>query len=218
MWKALVTKELHELSGIAGLALLAYLFVLVRTTQEESYFLVGSERFDGIPLVSDAFHGQFVLVTGLLVTAVGLRQTLGESVRGTWLFLLHRPMRRHQLIAAKLILGGGLCLLLAALPIVLFAWWAATPGTHASPFRISMALVAWRSWLSMTPVYLGAFLAGLRPGRWVGTRLLPLLAAGLLAIALQACPRWWLVGLPCLALLDAWLAATILYVARTRDY
>ena len=41
-----------------------------------------------------------------------------------------------------------------------------------------MTAWAWQLWLCMPLVYLGAFLSGIRPARWFGTRLMPLVAAG----------------------------------------
>jgi hypothetical protein len=67
-------------------------------------------------------------------------------------------------------------------------------------------------------VYLGAFASGIRPARWFGSRLLPLLAVGLPAVLAVAVPYWWLVGLPLLLLTAAVLVIEILGVAATRDY
>jgi hypothetical protein len=132
--------------------------------------------------------------------------------------LLHRPLLRTQLVGAKLLVGICLYLTVAALPILLYALWAATPGTHASPFEWSMTLESWKGWLTMTAIYLGGFLSGIRPGLWKGTRLLPLIVAVLLAILLTVVPWVWAWGAVALAILDAILVTTIFYVARTRDF
>jgi hypothetical protein len=99
---------------------------------------------------------------------------------------------------------------------MLYALWAASPGTHASPFAWSMTLPAWTAWLAISAVYLGAFLSGIRPANWLGTRLAPLAAALGLAVLCSALPvafAW-----PLLILLDALLIVLILYVARQRDF
>jgi hypothetical protein len=153
-----------------------------------------------------------------LALALGFRQTVGESAAGTYLFLLHRPASRLRLIGTKLAVGLGLYLVCAALPILGYALWAATPGTHAGPFEWSMTAEAWKVWLAVTIVYFGAVLSGIRPARWYGTRLLPLLGAGLLAIPVAAVP--WQPG-PALAatlLVDAMLVTATLFVAHRRDY
>ena len=104
---------------------------------------------------------------------LGLRQTVGESIHGTWMFLLHRPVGWTRLIGVKLLVGVALYLVCGAAAILVYAWWAATPGTHASPFEWSMTVPTWKVWIVMPIVYLGgAFLSGMRPARWVGTRLL----------------------------------------------
>jgi hypothetical protein len=70
----------------------------------------------------------------------------------------------------------------------------------------------------MPLVYLGAFLSGLRPARWYGTRLLPLAASGLLTAFLAIFAWWWPLGLALALLTYAALVVTICYVARVRDY
>jgi hypothetical protein len=77
---------------------------------------------------------------------------------------------------------------------------------------------AWRLCFLMPLVYLGAFLSGLRPARWFGTRLLPLAACGLLTAFLATLAWWWPVGFPLAVLTYALLVLAICHVARTRDY
>jgi len=217
MWKALVYKELRETWAIAALGLLGYLW----SFSGHEVSAIGLFRWsssDEIPFVGEGFVRGFVAISLMWMIALGLRQTVGESVRGTWLFLLNRPLERGTLIGLKLATGLALCLICAVVPVLWYARWAATPGTHASPFEWSMTLRAWQAWLTMPGVYLAAFLTGLRPGRWIGSRLTPLAGAGLLLILLQALPWWWLLGLTAVVLLDAWLIWDILYVAQTRDY
>ena len=81
-----------------------------------------------------------------------------------------------------------------------------------------MTLVVWQGWLAATVLYLGTFLGGLRPARWVGTRLLPIVAALFLACLFTA-PIWRLsFEIPILVIVDLLLVAVILFVAQTRDY
>jgi ABC-type transport system involved in multi-copper enzyme maturation permease subunit len=217
MYKALATKELRETLGILVLALLAYLY-FVSDAAGLSLLPWVSVQSQEIPFVGDAFRWSFAIVSGIFAVALGLRQTAWEDVAGTWQFLLHRPIARRRIIAAKLIFGAGAYLAVAALPILLYAWWAATPGTHASPFYWSMTSPTWQLWLSIGLLYLGAFLAGLRPGRWFGTRLAPLAAAGALVLLIVLLPWWWIFGLAAVLLVAALLLANILHVAQTRDY
>jgi hypothetical protein len=218
MLQAMLYKELRETLGLAGLGLLAYLCIVTgQMGMPLLPWLVGS-RDAAIPFVGSEFLFRFCVVSVLLAVALGLRQSVAESVRGTWLLLLHRPAEHGRLIGVKLLVGAVVYLVCAALPILLYALWAATPGTHASPFEWSMTLWSWQAWVSIATLYFGAFLAGMRRARWFGSRLFPLAAAALLIGVIQIAPWWWLVGLGSLLLLNIWLVVNILYVARTRDY
>jgi hypothetical protein len=99
----------------------------------------------------------------------------------------------------------------------LYSWWAATPGHHPSPFAWSMATPAWVLTFLMPLLYLGAFLSGLRPARWFGTRLLPLAGSVGYVVLLDTLP-WWSFGFPLAVVLYGLLVANICYVARARDF
>ena len=66
-------------------------------------------------------------------------------------------------------------------------------------------------------VYLGAFLSGMRPGRWFGTRLAPLAGAILWASFANLMPLWWLF-VPLALLGYVCGLASIAYYAETRDF
>jgi hypothetical protein len=105
--------------------------------------------------------------------------------------------------------------------VLIYALWAATPGHHASPFEWSMTAPEFGVVPKMPLVYLGAFLSGIRPGRWYGSRFLPLAAGGTAVVLLQVLSL--VVGLPGLALLLCLVLAAcfvhvILDVAATRDF
>lgn len=224
MWKVVAYKELRETFWVAALALAAYGYVVGSCTgipfiPEGFLGRLGYTTFPGIiPFVTDDFLNGFILVSMGFAVGMGMRQSAGESRHGTWLFLLHRPVGQTKLIAWKLTLGVMICLGVMGLPILAYAWWAATPGTHPGPFEWSMTESAWQVWFSMTAAYLGAFLVGMRPAKWFGSRLLPLVGVWLLASLMQVIPWWWILGVLAILLLDTWLVVSILYVARTRDY
>ncbi len=82
---------------------------------------------------------------------------------------------------------------------------------------------AWMTWLAMTAVYLGAFLSGIRPAAWFGTRLAPLAASliplvviALLSVTIAA--SLWVLGLLVVAAFDVLLVVLILFVVQTRDF
>jgi hypothetical protein len=81
-----------------------------------------------------------------------------------------------------------------------------------------MTAFAWRLCFLMPLLYLGAFLSGLRPARWHGTRFVPLAACGLLTAYLSTSTLWWQLGLPLAILAYAGLVVAICHVARVRDY
>jgi hypothetical protein len=218
--KALMLKELRETVGLAALALVCYLALVANLT--------GAKLFDWVPqmphgtyevpFTGSEFLSFFTIVSAVFVLALGFRQSAWESARGTYLFLLHRPLPRHRMILAKLATGIGIFLVCAAVPILLYAWWAAIPGHHASPFFWSMTGPAWQLWFLMPLLYLGAFLSGLRPARWYGTRLLPLVAVVPLLALLNFVPWWWSLGFPVALVLYVLLVANVCYVAQVRDY
>ena len=122
------------------------------------------------------------------------------------------------MLGLKLLVGAIMLLACSALPILIYACWAATPGTHASPFEWSMTGQFWRIPLVMTIVYLGSFLSGIRPARWVGTRLVPLASAVFLASVLMALPCWWVWWLLLVVVVDGLLVVSVMLALQTRDF
>ena len=217
MQRALAIKELRETGWIALVALLLYVGYISSAMGIQLLPWVGV-RGDQIPFVSDGLFTSFAVVTGLLAVALGFRQTVWESVMGTDKFLLHRPIGRSRQVGMKLLTGCSLLLVCSSLPILFYGWWAATPGNHASPFEWSMTFPFWTATVTMSTIYFASFLSGLRPGRWYGTRLLPLAAVGAVAVVFLSAP--WLSDLEFLliAAVDGLLVAIIMLVSRTRDY
>src|SRR5437879_2705085 len=196
--KTLALKELREVVGIASVALAGYLALVVN--------LMGSRLFDWmpgmpsgmeeVPFVSGDFTQFFTLVTVVFAAALGFRQSAWESARGTFLFLLHRPVSRRAIFLTKLAMGTCVLLLGASLPILLYAWWVSVPSHRPSPFFWSMTGPAWRLAFLIPLLYLGAFLSGMRPARWFGTRLLPFAASIGFLVVLNTLPWWWSVSFP----------------------
>ncbi len=232
MFRAMVLKELREIRGIVLLALVVYTLMLIaaiapnlsgRVLPLLSLLSVFRNRQETlVPLVNDVFVVWYYLASAVLAIVMGLSQTLSESIRGTYPFLLHRPVTHGWLIGMKLAVGMVAYLICAAVPLLVYVLWAATPGTHAGPFEWSMSWPAWAGWFATTLLYLGAFLTGIRPGRWYASRLLPLVAAGLgiavalgLSFAFRQAPLW-----VCLAVLaaDAWMISAFFFVTQTRDF
>jgi hypothetical protein len=214
MIKAMIIKELRDCQRIALVALAAYLFITVRLIDEDW----SRGGWSPVPFVMDNFLSWFVTISLAFAIALGLGQTLGESVAGTYPLLLHRAATRRWLFGMKLLVGVTLYLVCAAVPILLYACWAATPGTHASPFFWSMTVTTWKIWLAMPLIYLGAFLSGVRPGRWWLSRLWPLAGLSLVVVLAVGTWAWPLVGPPLLAIAALLSIMSILLVVHTRDF
>jgi hypothetical protein len=217
MFRAMVLKELREVRGIAMLALLAHVYLIVAATHPGIFpFMQNS----GVPFVYDHFMPLVLCICVPATIALGLRQTLGESIYGTYPFLFHRSAGRNWLIGTKLLVGTIVYLACNMVSIVGYGLWAATPGTHAGPFEWSMTVPCWIAWCGTLVLYLGAFLSGLRAGRWFGTRTLPLVGAGLITILTVAIALSYqeLIGLSLIVIAAVWMISVILFVARTQDF
>jgi hypothetical protein len=217
MLRALVVKELRESAGLVAVAGLASAYVLADMTGIRLMPWQSTGYDQTFPFVRDTLNSYLILVAGGLAILLGLKQTAWESWQGTFFFLLHRPLSRRRVFGAKLVVGGGLLLLVSGALILIYALWAATPGTHASPFFWSMTVPAWQLWYSFLLLYFGAFLSGIRPGRWFGSRLAPLVAGAVLAAVASAVPWWWLSVAIVLAA-SAIALPTIFYYVEVRDY
>lgn len=227
MNRALIIKELRETWWIGllagGVMLLFVLEQMGLMTSGRFPFLAWRQNLQPewthpVPFGSDDWPLTTLLLGAAAAVAMGLWQTLGESVQGTWALLLHRPCERRTIILSKLAAGGGCLLLCLGLPLLFYALWAATPGTHANPFHWWMAFPTVTALAFLCVSHLAAFLCGLRPARWWGSRFFPAVAVAFLWIPIMATPwnlawTWLLLVCACVVLLLA-----ILYVSRERDY
>jgi hypothetical protein len=220
MTLALVYKEFRENGPIAAVGLLALLIVAASSMGFSPLpfwpGLFGYYRQGTIPFVSDSFGSQLVFVAGALALAIAYRQSLGDFWGEAQYFLFHRPISRSRVYVTKLLVGLAIYLFCASLPVIIYAIWAASPGTHASPFDWSMTVGAWKSWLVMTTLYLGAFLSGIRPAGWFGTRLAPVMAAAVLALLFSFCG--FAVALALVVVANIVFVRVILDVADSRDF
>jgi ABC-type transport system involved in multi-copper enzyme maturation permease subunit len=222
----IVKKEVRETWGFAALALGLYLLYVSNLTgtgsRVLSQLLGWMPGISGqpaiVPFVHDRFHTILAVVATALAIALGFRQSAWEPSQGTSLYLLHLPLTRRTIFVTKLVTGIGVLLGCTLLPILVYAGWAAMPGTHPGPFEWSMTGPAFRTWLLMPLVYLGAFASGIRPARWFGSRLLPLVSVTAPASIASALPQWWLIGLPVVLIVAVVLVSDILWETETRDF
>jgi hypothetical protein len=216
MHKALVVKELRESAILVTLAVLASADALADLTATPIVPWQGL-RVSMYPFVQDELSFYFWLVGGGFAIALGLRQTAFELAFGTYYFLIHRPVDRSRIFAYKLVIGTALVMPLSAAMVLFYALWAATPGHIPAPFFWSMTAPAWTAWVALPPLYFGAFLSGIRPGKWFGTRLVPLLAAMLVSMVAANMPWFWLAAVMSLTA-SALLIVDVFFYVQHRDY
>ena len=217
MNRALIIKELRECAPAVAIAALLGAYTVWVYTGGVVFPGMGKSTWP-VPFVHDDFqHGPLLIVMGALALVLGFKQTVLEDFLGTYRYLLHRPIDRRRVFLLKALVGMGLVQAVGAAMILGYALWAATPGTHASPFYWSMTEPAWRVWLVVPLLYLGAALSGVRPARWYGSRLMPFVGSGAIAFVLAILPWWW-IGAAGAALVGLAQTAGMLFVAQTRDF
>jgi ABC-type transport system involved in multi-copper enzyme maturation permease subunit len=217
MLKSLAWKEFRELLPLAALALAIEIYLIAGALHLTKLPVVTTTSV--IPFVNDPTCTALLWVAAFLAGIAGLWQTVWESSRGTFPFLLHRPMPRRTIFWIKLLIGMLICLIVLGVPVILYSIWAATSGTHASPFEWSMTYWIWSAWLRLPLIYLATFLCGLRPARWFGSRMFPLGAAIVAVILSEVLYQTYTWAFPILwAAALATFLVVIFHVARTRDF
>lgn len=221
MWKALLLKEWRDTSLTLGVAAVTLALWLAEMTGWG--FFTSAQNFDiQSPAPMSSANQWFVLFLAAGAVGLALQQTIPESNRQTWLFLLHRPLDRRVFPLAKWVAGmAGWCVL-ALVPFVAYLIWAAGEGRHASPFVWEYTYAWWQTIAGISLLYSGAFLAGLRPARWWGTRLFPVVATSVwmaLCWQMTVAGGWGCTALVTgTLLLHAWLLKIVLDEAAERDY
>jgi hypothetical protein len=219
MQRALLIKEFRELAlwGLLALVGLSLAFISCAGTNP---FTLQPNWSGEIPFIGPSAKWLLQWIGLLAAVVFGFRQTLGETLLGTWPLLLHRTVDRRRIIALKLLVGTAVLLVATLLPFLGFAIWAAIPGTHASPFRWDFTGPTWIAWTGLPMAYFAAFLCGLRDARWLGSRLLPLAAAVAIFFAIPSLHLIFPAGEQLLALLvaDAVFLAAIFQVTSVQDF
>ena len=132
-------------------------------------------------------------LAGLLM---GIVQALFETKPDNWGFVVHRPVRRAGIFAAKCAAGLLLLYVALALPCLIAAAWAARPGNLAIPFQGRMVLPMMADVLNAGCYYFAGMVLTLRRARWFGTRLLSLgLALASSALVSMFVAQFWQVVL-----------------------
>ncbi len=186
---AVIRKELRSTAWVVALGAAAFGWILSELfgvtaltrhqfpTHENTFSLVQSGWLLWYGFISAAFAG-----------SLGLAMSLNDGVRGTWAFVLFRPISRRAYIGAKLLTGGVLTLVTVAVPALVYLVWAAIPGNQPIPFDWSFAQPTAEACGWAVVVFLGGFLSGIRPASWWWSRLWPLGATVVLGM------WWWLLA------------------------
>lgn len=226
MWLALLRKELTETVPL-GLCALAFLLTWVGLETQVGiltmflfwgWFGIRPHEISSIPFLDTKMHTPLAIAAGVLVAVLSCRQVFFEDQNQGYGFLFPLPMKRSTLFLTKMFAGMLVYFAALLIPILVYGLWAATPGTHPSPFFWSMTWLPIKLIIALTVLYFGWLLVWLRPVRWYGTRLLPLVAVIALTLMLGELMDWLWWGVLLVILTDALLAVSILWVAEERDY
>jgi hypothetical protein len=222
MLKSLLWKEFRELLPLIAVAIAAQVMWIAAILHFSD---------DGQHSVSSGWPVLY-MITVLFAIAMGLWQMWRESLANHYQFLLHCPLDRSTIFISRIGFGAAAVMIVAGVPQLLVAIWA----DNLMEFRGTMAAPAWQLTAGVLLFYFGAALSVLRPGRWYGSRFLPLLAGILLFVVLQVSDsivsyermqhgywQWvpsapWFATIALALLLELAFVVAILHVARSRDY
>ncbi|MEX0777665.1 MAG: hypothetical protein WD042_18320 [Phycisphaeraceae bacterium] len=185
----MLKKEFRELLPGAGIVLAATSIA----------FVYGFWRQ---PPIEQAVYSGWGLLESTLVTVtllsccasaagLGFMQFFGETRGDLWAFLVHRPVGRGTLFAAKAAAGVAVYLLATTIPLLAATWWSAQPANITAPFDARFMLAHATNIAAGLVFYFAGALIARRQARWFGGRLLPLgLAIGAGGVAAGA-PWFW---------------------------
>jgi len=185
MIRSLVIKEFWDLRGVIALGVGIHALLLANLLGMENYEWLPMREPTELPFPS-GFALHLSIYTILLAGLMGLVQALSDGRGQRWLFVLPMPVRPGSLVLGKLAFGLGSWALVGIGTFLLAILIVNIPGVFPAPFEWWMTKAGWIH-LAVAPfAYLGAFLSGIRPGSWFGTRLLPLFGSlALMALFLE---------------------------------
>lgn len=224
LW-ALTKKELREHFPLAAIGLAGGLFVAGLYARSGELYPgysssllwrmlgAGSQSWFAynelpVPIAYRSYLGKLGLVCYGLALLLGFLMSWKEEVKRTWHFLWHRPVRRGQVLGAKLLAGALLYLPAGAAPFAFLAYWCSVPGHFPAPWAIELIYPGVEVIARGYVVFLGAFLCGIRPAKWYATKFVPLIGMVVLLIASSQIPIWYAV-IPAFALTGVALLGAI---------
>jgi hypothetical protein len=195
---AIFFKELRENARWAVLIAVVFSgFLFLRAWHASPFYLL--DLPDPMTLLFAPFAG----------LAMGFAQSAFETRPDNWAFVVHRPVPRAGIFAAKS--AAGLLLRYAGLGLacLLAILWATHPGNLPMPFQGRMVLPLVADTLTAGCYYFVGVLLTLRRARWLGTRLLPVGLAFLCSVAVRLTPEFWqavafISAVQCVGAVAAW--------------
>jgi len=213
MWRAMYLKELWQNAGWAagGAVVLGLVMRYIVSSNATENFVNFNQLWRQLNLS---------LMFGSLVLSIALAflQILPETSRDRWAFLIHRPATASTLFYAKVAAGLTLYLLATVTPFLSTVLWIRTPGNVAAPFDWGLTESGFAWIASGVPSFLAGFLTAVRPVRWYGTRVFPILA--LLPVMLSLGNARTLVGSigwSLLMVLFLWPASRAVFLERAGE-
>jgi len=156
---------------------------------------------------------QTTMLMGGAIFGLGLSilQIYPEQSRDRWAFLVHRPATRDLLFVGKAAAGLLLYGIASSCSLLLVTAWIACPGRFAFPFVWGLTLGSWMGVFCGCIFYFAGFLVMLRPARWFGSRLFPVVGAGAWTALILIMPTFWESAVACVV-----FAAIMAYSARSQ--
>lgn len=174
----LIRKELRSSAWVVVLGLAAFGWLFAEMTGTP--MLVGRNDQAHQRLGSGVI-GFWLIATGF-AGLLGLLMASEDSRRGTWQFVLFRPISRRRYVVAKLIAGAVIVVLMTGAPAIAFMAWASKPGRWLVPWDWSYAQIPVETMGWSVVVFLGGFLSSMRVASWWWSRLWPLATVALVGL------------------------------------
>jgi hypothetical protein len=159
------------------------------------------------PILSESLQLLTLVGFPLVAMVLGILQIVPEKPMDAWAFLVHRPIARWKIFAAKSVAGLLMYAVVSGVPLLGAAVYVTMPGNVAAPFEWRMMLPRVADLLSGVAYYFVGQLIVMRQARWVGGRLLPLGAAVIVSVFVVMLPEFYWAMIPVI------VAATILAMA-----
>ena len=171
---AMLRKELRENARWA--AVLAGLVAVALA------WTIGNDLSAGLSLVGNAVAAATVVGCPAVGLALGLLAVLPDARRGRWQFVVHRPLSRGRIFAAKATAAVALYGLATVVPLLATYAWCAAPGHVPGPVTADLLAPRLADAVSGLVWVAAGVLVATRQARWFGSRLIPLGAAFLVTL------------------------------------